>query len=119
VIEYDFKVTLSFVLAIVTIVYTWWRTRDSNVDSRFKAVDAKFKDGSERMDRHDTRLNSVEHTLRDLPTKDDMHKLHLSVERMSGKIDTMVATNEGTNKVIGRLEAAVDRQDSYLHEVKR
>ena len=94
-------------LNILNIVYTWWRTRDQNVESRFKA-------GSERMDRIDGRLASVEQTLRAMPSRDDLHQLHLTVKEMQGDLKTMNAVMEGNNKIMGRLEVIVGRHENHL-----
>ncbi|SNS87021.1 Protein of unknown function [[Luteovulum] sphaeroides subsp. megalophilum] len=106
----DLGPTLALVLtalSIINILYTWWRTRDQNVESRFKA-------GSERMDRLDARLASVEQTLRAQPTKEDMHALHLALRDMQGEMKAMAAAAEGTNKIMSRLEAIVARHEDHL-----
>ena len=113
-IDYDLKVTLTFILTVSTLLYTWWRTRDQNTNARFLSVDDKFKAGSERMDRHDARLASIEQTLRGMPQKDDLHALQLSIERLNGKIDTMAAVMDGNNNVLTRLEGVVARQEEHL-----
>lgn len=111
-VEFDWTISLSLVLSVGGLIYAWWRTRDQNTDGRFKA-------GSERMDRLHERVNSIEQTMRGLPQKEDMHQLQLTVEKMNGKLDTMSAVIDGNSKVMVRLENAVDRQDGYLHEVKK
>ncbi|QFQ88253.1 DUF2730 family protein [Paracoccus kondratievae] len=95
------------VLSIVNIIYTWWRTRDQNVETRFKA-------GSERMDRLDARLASVEQTLRAQPSKEDLHQLHLTIKEMQGEMKTMNAIMEGNNKIMARLETIVARHEDHL-----
>ena len=106
----DLGPALALVLAalnIINILYTWWRTRDQNVEDRFKA-------GSQRMDRLDSRLASVEQTLRAQPTKEDMHALHLALRDMQGEMKAMAAAAEGTNKIMSRLEAIVGRHEDHL-----
>lgn len=83
------------------------RTRDQNVEARFKA-------GSERMDRLDARMASVEQTLRAMPTRDDLHQLHLTVKEMQGELKTMNAVMEGNTKIMGRLEVIVGRHENHL-----
>jgi hypothetical protein len=112
--EFDFRVTLPFILTLATLFYTWWRTRDRNVEDKFKAVDERFKLGSERMDRHDTRLNSIEQTLRDLPVKADMHALQLSMSEMRGEMKVMATAMSGSNSLMERLEAVVSRHEEHL-----
>jgi len=112
--EYDFRVTLPFLLTLVTLIYTWWRTRDRNVDDRFKGVDERFKLGSERMDRHDARLASIEQTLRGLPAKQDMHELQISITELKGELKTMAAVIDGRNRLMERLETIVERHEDHL-----
>lgn len=107
---FDLGPALAITLAalnIVNILYTWWRTRDQNVETRFRA-------GSERMDRLDGRLASVEQTLRAQPTKEDMHQLHLAMKEMQGEMKTMAAVMEGNNKIMSRLEDIVARHENHL-----
>lgn len=114
VIEYDLKITLSFVLAIATVVYTWWRTRDQNTDARFKGVDERFKTGSERMDRHDARLASMEQTLRGMPARQDMHELQIAITKLDGKLETMSAVMAGQSAISERMEAILSRHEDHL-----
>ena len=53
------------------------------------------------------RLASVEQTLRALPTKEDMHQLHLAMKEMQGEMKTTAAVMEGNNKIMSRLEGIV------------
>ncbi len=106
-IGFDFTVTLPFVFMIVSLGYTWWATRDRNTEAKFKA-------GSERMDRHETRINSLEQTVRAQPTRDDMHELRLSIERLNGELRTMAAVIEGNNRIMERIEDVVGRQEEHL-----
>lgn len=117
--EFDFRVTLPFLLTLGTLLYTWWRTRDRNVEDKFRAVDERFKLGSERMDRHDTRLNSMEQTLRGLPAKQDMHELQISITELKGELKTMAAVIDGRNSLMERLENIVERHEAHLLEGNR
>lgn len=86
VFELDLTVTLSFLLAMATVVFTWWRTRDRNLDTRFDVIDQRLGAGGDRMDRHEARLASVEQTLRDMPQRKDVHELQLLLVEMRGQI---------------------------------
>ena len=118
-IEYDLKVTFSLVLTLATLFFTWWRTRDRNVDDRFKAVEKRFELGSERMDRQDARLASIEQTLRGLPAKQDMHDLQISITKLDGKLETMAAVIDGRNRLMERLETIVERHEDHLLDGSR
>lgn len=108
----DFGPALALTLAalnIVNILYTWWRTRDQNVETRFRA-------GSERMDRLDHRLASVEQTLRNLPSKDDLHALNLAISDLHGDLREIRASQTAAAEVTRRQELVVSRVEQYLLE---
>jgi hypothetical protein len=45
----------------------------------------RLDDHTGRMDRHEARLQSLEQEVRSMPSKDDMHKVQLSLQRMEGQ----------------------------------
>lgn len=98
-------------LNILNILYTWWRTRDQNVETRFKA-------GSERMDRLDQRLASVEQTLRAQPTKEDMHQLGLLIEGLRGDVRELRAAQSAVSDAGKRQDIVLARVEQYLLERK-
>ncbi|NEX47617.1 DUF2730 domain-containing protein [Pseudotabrizicola algicola] len=98
-------------LSIINILYTWWRTRDQNVETRFKA-------GSERMDRLDHRLGSVEQTLRGQPTKEDIHSLALAMERLEGSVGMLRTAHNATIEASKRQDIVLTRVEQYLLERK-
>lgn len=99
------------VLSIINILYTWWRTRDQNVESRFRA-------GSERMDRIDSRLASVEQTLRNLPAKDDLHQLHLAIGDVRGEMREIRASLAASTEHGKRQDVVLSRLEQFLLERK-
>jgi uncharacterized coiled-coil protein SlyX len=94
---------LLVVLNILNILYTWWRTRDQNTEARFRA-------GAERMDRLDTRLASVEQTLRAQPTRDDMHALHLTMKGMEGEMKVLTERLKPVEAISERLQEVLLEQ---------
>lgn len=98
-------------LNIVNILYTWWRTRDQNVESRFRA-------GSERMDRIDQRLASVEQALRGTATKDDMHGLRLGLASLEGELREIRAISAASAKHGERQDIVLTRLEQFLLERK-
>ncbi len=98
-------------LNIVNILYTWWRTRDQNVETRFRA-------GAERMDRLDGRLASVEQTLRAQPTKEDMHQLGLLIEGLRGDVRELRAAQSAATDAGKRQDIVLARVEQYLLERK-
>lgn len=103
----DTTVTLPLLFSVCAVVLAWWRTRRSAVDDLFKA-------GSDRMDRHELRLQSLEQSVQAMPTREDVHKIELSIERMNGTVGRMEAVLEGNNQIMARLEAIVSRHEDHL-----
>ncbi|TMV09836.1 DUF2730 family protein [Ruegeria sediminis] len=103
----DFTITIPVVVSIATVIYTWFATRRSNVDERFKA-------GADRMDRHELRLNSLEQSVKAMPTREDVHKIELAMERMNGTMGRMEAVMEGSQMIMSRLESIVSRHEDHL-----
>ncbi|MGH1416883.1 MAG: DUF2730 family protein [Pelagimonas sp.] len=98
---------LSFLFSILAMIIAIFRTRQSKVDERFKS-------GSDRMDRHDSRLQAVEQTVKALPSSQDIHKIELMMAEMSGTLGRMDAVMEGNAKIMGRLETIVTRHEDHL-----
>ena len=96
-------------LNIVNILYTWWRTRDQNVESRFRA-------GSERMDRIDQRLASVEQTLRGTATKEDMHGVRLGLAALEGELREIRAMHVASADHGKRQDIVLTRLEQFLLE---
>lgn len=106
-------------LSILNILYTWWRTRDATSAEREKRLAERFSAGSDRMDRHEHRLNSIEQTLRTMPAKDDLHELQLAMERLRGDMGRMGAAMEGHAAIMARVEGIVGRHEQHLLEGKK
>lgn len=97
----------SFIVALAAIIIAFFRTRQSKMNERFKA-------GSERMDRHEARLARIEQTVSALPSKDDIHKIELSMSQMAGALSRMEAVMEGNANIMTRLETIVTRHEDHL-----
>lgn len=109
---FDLGPLLALVLAglnIMNILYTWWRTRNQNVETRFAT-------NSERMDRHDQRLASVEQSLRSLPVKDDLHNLNLTIEGLRGDVRELRAAQTASADASRRQDTVLGRVEQFLLE---
>ena len=114
--EFDPTFTWSNLLAMITLFvsvatafYAWFSSRRANVDDRFKA-------GSDRMDRHENRLVRVEQSLEVTPSREDIHKLELSMAQMNGTMTRIEAVMEGNQNIMTRLENIVSRHEVHLLE---
>lgn len=94
-------------LNIVNILYTWWRTRDQNVETR-------FNDAAGKLDALDRRVSAAEQTLRGMPAITDLHALQLSLSEIRGEMRTITAVMEGQTQIMERLERIVARHEDHL-----
>ncbi len=97
----------SFFGSIGAVAYTFFATRQKDLDV---CLDA----GSERMDRHERRITSLEQTVAALPDRGDIHKLELHMTRIGGTMERMEAVMEGNQKIMSRLELIVSRHEDHL-----
>ena len=109
--EFDLTLTWSALIALATILFTWYRTRDQRFEDKFQA-------GSKRMNEQDLRLQKIEQQLEAMPDKDDMHGLQLTLADMNGEMKAMRATMRSVAESQGRLETIVTRHEDYLRENK-
>ena len=74
-------------------MFAWFRTRRS-------AVDERFKTGSDRMNRHETRISKLESEVLAMPGKDDMHQLQMELVKQTGSLDKMQAVMDGGRVIV-------------------
>lgn len=74
----------------------------------------KLEEHAKRIERHDLRLNSVEQTVKDGPTRTEMQSIALAMEAMRGDVKVMRAELEGSMAIMERLEAIVSRHENHL-----
>ena len=106
---FDPTITVSLVMSVAVMVFTWFRTRRQDVDERFKA-------GSDRMRAMEAQLAALQQTVDAMPGKDDLHRIELHMERMTGEMKAMSASQRGTNDILRRLESIVSRHEDHLLE---
>jgi hypothetical protein len=98
---------LSLILSFGTAVWTLVSQGPKRTAERVSAL-------GDRLDRHDQRIQRVEQTVNELPTRGDMHALQIEIVRMSGKVDQMGTAMAGNNKIMERLEVIVGRHEDHL-----
>lgn len=107
--SFDSTITISLVFSILVFLFAWYRTRDDKLTAR-------LKNGSDRMDRQEARINQLEQSVTTLPNKDDLHALQLEMVRQTGSLAEMSASFQGSVKIMERLEAIVSRHEDHLLE---
>lgn len=100
-------VALSTVLSLGTTIWTIF-----SGPARRNA--ARLDGHGTRIDAHELRLGTIEHTLRVIPAKEELHELELAMTRLQGELATMSETMRGQNEIMRRLEALVGRHEDHL-----
>lgn len=94
-------------LAIGTTLYNL-------LNSGAKRNAGRLESHAKRLGDHDQRLATIEQQQRSMPTKDDMHVLHLGMSEMRGDLREMRAAMDGNRQIMGRLETIVSRHEDHL-----
>lgn len=79
---FDPTVTVGVIVTVVLAVVGW-------VQMGRKATNERIVSVAARLDRHDTRLQSLEQTVTGLPAKDHIHDLKLELAAMKGELKAM------------------------------
>ena len=66
------------------------------------------------MDDLTRRVDALETSVRQMPGKEDLHKMELQLERMTGHLGKMQAVMEGNQNIMERLEGIVGRHEDHL-----
>lgn len=106
----DLDTLLSFfgpIMSIGTLIYAFFATRQSKNDARFKA-------GSDRMDRHEARLQSLEQTVQGMPDRSALHDLELQITAITGELKVISATIRANQEIMQRQEIVVQRLEEHL-----
>ncbi|MBL4751471.1 MAG: DUF2730 family protein [Amylibacter sp.] len=107
-IDTGLKLT-SLLISLIAIAIAFFRTRKQHIEGAFKA-------GSKRMDAHDLRIQALEQSVNDLPGKDDMHQLELTLKEIGGDMKAIRATMRGMSESMTRTERIVGRHEEHLLE---
>jgi hypothetical protein len=95
---------------LLTFGLTIWGLMASGSRANAKKID----EHSVRLDNHGLRLSSVEQTIKDSPTKENMQHIALAMEAMRGDIKVMRAELVGGMAIMDRLETIVSRHENHL-----
>lgn len=60
------------------------------------------------------RITASEQTQRALPSKDDIHELELSMERLKGEMKTLSQVMAGQSAITERMESILNRHEDHL-----
>lgn len=102
---------LAFVISIGVGIYAFFVNRRKDVDQR-------FHDGTQRMNRLQERISTIEHEVKQMPGKDEVSDLRVMLADMGGDMKAMTATMLAMSKSMERLENSVSRHEDHLREKK-
>ncbi|WP_313350521.1 DUF2730 family protein [Paracoccus sp. (in: a-proteobacteria)] len=106
-IGFDLTVTVGVIVTVALAVVGWIQQRSKTIDKRIDGCHG-------RIDRHENRLTAVESSLRELPGKEDLHGLSLSMAEMRGDMRELRASMDGHRQILSRVESVVSRQEDHL-----
>lgn len=66
----------------------------------------------------ENRMLTSEQTQRTLPSKDDIHELELSMERLKGEMKTLSQVMTGQAQITERMESILNRHEDHLLKQK-
>jgi hypothetical protein len=67
-----------------------------------------------RLDGVEADMTDVRAALRSAPTQDDIRRIELTMEKMTGQVGILTAKLEGLDRIVARAERVVERQEAYL-----
>lgn len=88
-------------------IYAFLSGRQKGTTERFEKIEAS-------QGRSNERINDLERRVEDLPSKDDIHQLDLTLVAIKGDISTMRQMITGQVEIIRRLEHVVVRHEDHL-----
>jgi hypothetical protein len=108
-------VWMAALTSIIAFGSTVWSLMTSPAKRNGEHIGVLFK----QTEALELRVAAIEQAQAQLPTKDDMHVLHLGMAEMRGDVRVMSAAMEGNMKVMQRLENIVSRHEEHLLGAKR
>ena len=108
---------LGSIIISATMLFLYSRfTSRKDCEAARAALAQKAHELDQLLDAESARLQSLESTLKNLPTGKDLSELALSMERLSGRLATQEAVANGHRDLLKRVEHQLNRVDSYLRE---
>jgi len=109
---YDLTITAGVIVAILSGLIAWIR-------SRGKAIDDKIAAHDERMGRHETRIAATEQTLNHMPAKGDLHALQISLADIRGELGRLSEAQKAATSHAIRTDSVLERVEGYLLQERR
>ena len=104
----------NFMLTIAVGIYAFFVTRRKDVEKQFEAVEEQFKAGSKKFAAVELRVELLESAVQELPKKEDMHALAITLSEMGGDMKAMRASLRAMTDSLARTERIVSRHEDHL-----
>lgn len=111
-IPVDLTLSTGVIVTVLLAAIGW-------VQVRWGVLSKRLDDQASRLESHAERLTGMEAALRQLPAREDLHRMEVSVTTMTGKLETVAAHLSGQRDIMTRLEAVVSRHEDHLLTTKR
>ncbi|QAX29282.1 DUF2730 family protein [Leisingera sp. NJS204] len=109
----------AYVAALGSAVYAWFGRRGDDLSEQFKTIDARFHTGSKRMDEHALEIQSLQHIVENLPAKEEVHQLQLTLTEMDGTLRAIATQMQALAEGQRRLERTVQGHETYLRNLTK
>lgn len=106
-IPVDFTLTAGVIITVLIAIIGWIRVR-------WGALSKRGDDQADRLDRQESRIVAIETALRAMPSREDLHRIEISVAAMAGDLKVATALLSGQKDVMQRVEAVVARHEDHL-----
>lgn len=90
------SLVLNFALSVYGLLSSGSRANKTQLDTH-----------ATRLADHDSRLTGIERALREMPTKDGLHQIELSMTQVRGDLGAM-------REIMGRMETILTRHEEHL-----
>lgn len=99
-------------ISVLALLRSFVNERDKQSAEAIANVMKKSLANGERIDRHETRILSIEGDMRHLPSKDAVSEMKLAMARLEGQMGIIVER-------VGPIKAIADRvQEAWLEHAK-
>jgi hypothetical protein len=78
---------IALLLSIANLLWAWVSRPARDVGARVDEVDDRIDEAFEGLTGHDRRIQRVEDDVRNLPTKDDLHRVDMKVVSIKTELD--------------------------------
>lgn len=110
----DLAPIVPWISAVISII-TLGTLLKNMLSSGEKQLAASLDKAVDKLIEHDRRIQAVESELKHMPDRDTTHRLEIALEKMSGRLDTMVETLKPIRETTRRMDELMLDQAKEPH----